>query len=157
MLSACFVAVTLSGRDLEIQSGNNSWTTLEISSSDLVDNKAGQNLNSSYSSSTNQLIMSIVNSGNDDQYSVGVVISSTLPNGMKISVLRTGDGSGTGTIAGGDSSAIDVGTSERQLFYGTRDRSSVPVQVILSGVSLGASPDQYIRYLTFTVHEGLIE
>lgn len=146
---------SLFSQEIMLQASYNSWTSLSIDSSDLISSTVGKNLTSSYSSAANQLLLTIYNSDVNTVYTVSVSISSALPDNMKISVLRTGIGANypipQGTITGGDTVAIEATTSGQTFFTGKRNRTDIPVQVIISGVSLDADPNTYLRQLTFSI------
>lgn len=72
------------------------------------------------------------------------------PSGVTLSVRRTGDGSGPGSVWGG-TSYVTVDGSERTLFSGLGDRSNVQLQLRLQGRSIDQSPDVYASTLTYSV------
>lgn len=133
--------------DIDLTPGNNSWTTLVVGSSDLV--SVGQNLTSSYSSSDGVLRINISNTAGAG-YQVYAKLNSSLPNGMGISVLRVSDGTGGGSITGGDT-PLALTTVDAAFFSGVNDRTDIQLRITITGVSLDAPPAVYTRYITFTV------
>jgi len=67
-----------------------------------------------------------------------------------LSVQRKGDGSGAGSISNG-TSYTTVGTSDVYFFEGTGDKTDIPVQYEISGMSISMPPGTYSTTLTFTV------
>lgn len=149
------IAQALSAQEILLQASYDSWTTLTIDNSDLISATIGKNLNTTYSSAVNQLLLTIFNSDVNTVYTVTVSISTALPDNMKISVLRTGIGANyptpQGTITGGDTVAIEATTAGQAFFTGKRNRTDIPVQVIISGVTLDADPTTYLRNITFSI------
>lgn len=144
----------LTGQDIMLQNSYNSWTSLSISSADLVSAAPGKNLVTTYNSNADQLLPTIYNSDNNTTYTITVAISMVLPDNTKISVIRTGEGAtfpAQGVITCGDTVPIEATTSGQTFFTGRRNLTDIPVRVITSGVSLDADPMQYIRDLTFSI------
>lgn len=113
---------------------------------------AGSDLTSSYQSISDQLLLAISNtSGNDDNWRVDVRRSDTNWHAsFVISVKRTGDGIGGGSIAGG-SAYQSAGVSDAAFFSGAGDRDGIPIQLQISGVSVQIPPDTYSTAIIFTV------
>ena len=126
------------------------WS-LTIDADDLIGG-AGSELNSTYESTANQTLIAISNTaGNDDNWRVDVRrADTTWHNDFTLSVKRTGDGSGGGSVSGG-SAYQAVGTTDSAFFSGSGDRSDVPIQLKLSGVSLQIPPDTYLTAITYRV------
>jgi hypothetical protein len=69
---------------------------------------------------------------------------------LTIWVKRTSDGSGSGTIAGGEA-FVEVGATDVEIFSGTEARSNISLQFKLTGLTCDASPDTYTSSIIFTV------
>ncbi len=112
----------------------------------------GSVLEDVYESPTDQVSISIADSlDNADAWRVDVRRLDTVwDGGVTVSVKRTSDGSGGGTISGG-SNYVDVTGVDKVFFSGTGDRDSVDVQLRLSGISVDVSPDSYSSTVTYTV------
>jgi hypothetical protein len=65
-------------------------------------------------------------------------------------VKRSSDGSGSGTIAGGEV-FVELGATDVEIFSGSGARSSISLQFRLTGLTCGASPDTYTSSIIFTV------
>jgi len=126
------------------------WS-LTIDADDLVAG-AGSDLVSTYESNADQAVIVISNTtGNEDNWRVDVKRSDTTwHNDFVLSVRRTGDGTGGGAITGG-SGYQAVGTADSAFFSGAGDRSNIPIQLQLSGVSLQVAPNTYSTTITYTV------
>ena len=69
---------------------------------------------------------------------------------VSLFVKRTSAGSGSGSIAGGDS-FVEVTGSDVEIFNGSEARSNVALQFKLTGLSVGVSPASYLSSIVFTV------
>jgi hypothetical protein len=127
-----------------------SWA-LTIDASNLTGG-AGTDLIDTYESASNQVTVTISGTtGDSDNWRVDVKrTDSTWHNDFTLSVKRTGDGAGGGSISGGTAYQA-VGTSDSAFFSGAGDRSDVPVQLELSGVSVQVAPNTYSTSVTYTV------
>lgn len=127
------------------------WTNLVIDSS-YLQGGAGTDLQGSYTSGVGATTISITGTSGEWQVQVRKVEegSNLWPNGVSLSVRRTGEGSGGGTITGGDS-YISVTRRDVVFFEGTGDKTAIPVQYKISGMSVSVPPDTYSTTLTFTV------
>ncbi len=131
--------------------GTGSWAP-SVDASNLTGG-AGTNLAPSYESAADQITLDITNASPSLGWRVDVQRVDTLwPSGLVLSVRRTGDGAGLGSIAGG-ASYQTVSPSSSAFFSGLLDCPSVPVQIKLSGVSVAILPGAYATTLTFTVVE----
>jgi hypothetical protein len=129
--------------------GTGSWSP-SVNASNLTGGP-GTNLASTYASAADQITLDITNSPTSYGYRVDVQRTDIAWNGnLVLSVQRTGDGAGTGTIAGG-LSYQQVDTTSSAFFTGLLDRTGVPIQLQLSGVSVAIPPGTYSTTLTFTV------
>ncbi len=131
--------------------GTGTWAPL-VDASDLTGG-AGTNLAASYASAADQLSLDLFNAPAGNGWRVDVQRTDVHWHGdLVLSVRRTGDGTGVGTITGGDSYQ-PVDPSSSAFFSGFLDRLGVPLQISLSGVSVAIPPDTYSTSLTFTVVE----
>jgi hypothetical protein len=69
---------------------------------------------------------------------------------LSLYVIRTSDGSGSGSVSGG-LSYLEVSTVETEFITGTEDRTGLDVKYRLTGMSVGISPSTYSTSVTFTV------
>lgn len=127
-----------------------SWA-LTIDASNLTGG-AGTDLTDTHESASHQVTVTIsTTTGNDDNWRVDVKRTDTTWHGdFTLSVKRTGDGTGGGTITGGAAYQA-VATTDNAFFSGAGDRSDIPVQLRLSGVSVQVPPDTYSTTATYTV------
>lgn len=127
-----------------------SWT-LAIGAGDLVTGP-GSDLNGTYASAAAQVTIDIVNvPGPDGQWRVDVRRSDAAWHAdLVLWARRTGDGAGTGSIAGG-TVYQPVGTTDAESFSGGRDRTGISVQFQLTGVSVGVPPATYTTTVIYTV------
>jgi hypothetical protein len=70
--------------------------------------------------------------------------------GVALYVKRTGDGTGGGSILGGDSYQ-EVTTSDVSFFSGAGDRTAVNIQLKVTGASLSMLPNIYSTSIIYTV------
>ncbi len=120
---------------------------LTIDSSDLQAGP-GSDLNPSYSSAVDQVILDIIAAGN---WGVDVNKSdSNWHSNLHLNVKRTSDGTGAGTISGGSAYQEITGTNQ-SLFSGSLDRNTINIQLQLTGVSITVPPDNYSTTVTYTV------
>ena len=70
-----------------------------------------------------------------------------------LEVIRTSDGTGRGTISGGNTSYQEVTDAYKSFFSGLGDRRGVHVRLELSGVSVQVPPDTYTTTVYYTVVE----
>ena len=69
-----------------------------------------------------------------------------------LSVQRTGNGTGAGSISGG-TSYQEVTSTDIEFFSGDKNRKDIPVQLRLSGMSVDVAPDTYTTTVYYTVLE----
>jgi hypothetical protein len=72
------------------------------------------------------------------------------PAGVRLYVRRNGDGTGTGTITGG-TSYQEVTTVNTELFRGTLARKDIPMQFMVTGVSVSGGAGSFSTTVTYTV------
>lgn len=112
---------------------------------------AGSDIGSPIESGSHQATLDISNTAGAP-WTIGVERSgSGLPPGVTLAVRRTSDGSGEGSIAGGQV-YLTVGSGEQSLFYGSGDRSGVGLQLRLEGVSVENGPGAYDTTLTYRIY-----
>ena len=94
---------------------------------------AGSDIVDWFYSAVNEKTLDIRNP--DNNWRVDISRSDTTwHTGLRIEVLRTGDGTGSGTLTGGDDDYTEITTSATPLFYGTNgDARTVPLQFRLRG------------------------
>jgi hypothetical protein len=151
----CFVVLVAiafscgAGQALDIN-GSGSWSP-SVDSSDLTGG-AGTDLLGAYESPADQVLLTLSGaSGPSDNWRVDVKRTDISWHGdLVLWVSRTGDGTGSGAISGG-TGYQQVGASDTAFFAGSGDRVGVPVQVKLSGVSVGIAAGTYSTNLVFTV------
>jgi hypothetical protein len=120
-----------------------------IDASDLVAG-AGSALNSTYSSASNATRLDVTGTGGG-AYTVTVRMApGTWDGSFSLSVRRTTNGTGTGTITGG-TTYIQLTTVDQVLFTGTGNRSNVRVQYQLTGMSVAVPPATYSSSVIFTI------
>ncbi len=122
-----------------------------IDASDLIGG-AGSDLTSTYESASAQTSITITNTQNNvDDWRVDVRRADTTWHGnFTLSVQRTGDGTGGGSISGGVSYQA-VGTTDASFFSGAGDRTGITVQLKLDGMSVQVPINTYSTTVTFTV------
>jgi len=113
---------------------------------------AGSDLISSYESAADAGDLTISGTGGTgDVWRVDVRRTDTTWHGdFTLSIKRTGAGSGGGSIDGGTAYQA-VGTANAELFSGAGDRSGIPVQFRLEGMSVQVPPNTYSTTVTLTV------
>ncbi|MFZ5478848.1 MAG: hypothetical protein ACOZNI_18895 [Myxococcota bacterium] len=127
-----------------------SWSTV-VDASDLTAGP-GSALQTTHESGANEVIADVtLSAGASDAWRVDVRrLDVSWPAGARVWVRRTGAGSGSGSISGG-STWLEVTSVDTPLFAGAGDRTSVPLQVRVTGVSLSMPPDSYVSSLLYTV------
>ena len=128
-----------------------SWNSVVINQANLSAG-AGSDLFPYVESSSNQGLMSISNTGGlGDNWRVDVRRSDSVwDTAVAISVLRSGDGSGPGSLFGG-TGYVTIGTTDSTFFSGAGDCADIPLQFKLNGLSIDVAPNTYSTTLTFTV------
>lgn len=113
----------------------------------------GSNLVSQYSGPDDSIILSVGDTlGNGDGWQIEVRREDLLWHGsLDVRLLRTGAGSGGGSISGGDSLSLTLTASDQFFFEGTGDRTDIPVRIELEGVSVLVPADTYTGNITFTL------
>lgn len=136
-----------------------SWS-VTIDETDLVAG-AGSDLNSTYTSETNQITVNIdkIVYGNfwdwlvNYNWRVDVRRSDiNWDSNFRLYVRRTGNGFGFGSISGG-TSFQEVTLVDQTFFSGSRRRYYIYLQLQLENVSINISPDTYSTTVIYTVTE----
>lgn len=111
--------------------GSGSFTDTVDANDLTVANAAGNNLNSSYESSTTAAVVSVSNCKNkNDTWRVDVRRSDTnWSTGLHLYIQRTADGTGPGTITGGTPYGAEIGTTDAPFFSGEGDRANIYLQI----------------------------
>lgn len=126
-----------------------SWTE-SIDAVDLIAG-AGSDLTDSYESASNAIEVNITSSGTSWQMDIRKV-DGNWHGDFVLYARRTADGTGVGTISGGDAYQQITGV-DNLFFSGTKGRTGVNVQLKLSGVSIQVPPDTYITTVYYTITE----
>ena len=127
-----------------------SWM-LTISTGDLQGG-AGSDLNPTYESATDQIIIDI-GSGKNDYWRVDVSkIDFNWDSQMLLSVKRTSDGSGGGFISGGTNYLLITDT-DQEFFNGFKKIDDIAIQLQLDGISLEIPEDTYSTTVYYTIYK----
>lgn len=128
-----------------------SWS-LTIGSGDVVSGPGGD-LTPLYTSSADAVTIDVTDTiDNADTWQIQVHKDDLLWHGaMNLSMLRTSDGTGTGSITDGDSLFLDLTSLDQYFFEGAGDRSGIDLQLRLSGVSVLIPADSYSTTIYLTV------
>lgn len=127
------------------------WS-LVIDSGDVIAG-AGGDLTSQYLSNADAITINVADAIDDsDNWQIQVRKEDTLWHAaLTLSILRTSDGAGTGTISGGNSLFLDLTAVDQFFFDGAGNRSIVDLQLRLSGVSVLIPSDNYSTVIYYTV------
>ena len=134
--------------DITLAGGN--WVVPTIDAADLQSG-AGSDLVDTYENTAGVInISDITTPGN---YRVDVSKADTTWHAnFQLSVKRTGDGSGAGSISNG-TTYQQITDTDASFFTGDLDRTTIPLQLQLAGVSVSISPDTYITTVNYTIVE----
>lgn len=133
------------GSDLTAVGG---WSRT-VNSGDLAAG-AGSNLLAAYESAAGASTVDISNTGGAG-WRVDIRRSDgNWDSHFTLSVRRTSDGAGAGSVSGGDAYQA-VGTNDTTLFTGVANRSGVDLQYRLSGMSVSVPPGSYTTTVILTV------
>jgi hypothetical protein len=149
LLAGLFLSAARSGRAMDIVALG-SWSET-IDTGDLVGG-AGGTLTSTYESSLDQVSMGIQNTAAvDDSWRVDVRrLDINWLTDCTLSLRRSSDGTGSGSISGGTSYQV-VGTTDAALFSGAGDRDGIDLQLKLEGLSIQVTPDTYSTTVIYTL------
>ncbi len=114
---------------------------------------AGSNFNPEHSSPVDAVLITVTGMLSDtDAWQILVRKENTLwQGGLGLSVLRTAAGTGTGTINGGNVLPLVLTATDQVFFEGAGNRSAIPIQLRLDGVSVLIPVDTYAATLVFTI------
>ena len=126
-----------------------SWSET-INASDLQAG-AGSDLISTYESAADAGSIDITETSGNWAVDVKKVDTNWHSN-LHLHIKRTSDGSGSGSISGGVSYQ-EVTDIDQSFFSGDGDRSSVNVQLKLTGISIQVAPDTYTATVYYTVYD----
>jgi hypothetical protein len=106
-----------------------------------------------HQSGTDAVLITVADtSGNADAWQIQVHKEDALwHNSLALGVLRTGSGSGSGSIGGGDILSLTLNAGSQVFFEGAGDRTNIPVRLILSGVSVLVPADSYSTTIHLTI------
>lgn len=111
---------------------------------------AGSDLVETYESAEASALLAISNTGGA-VWRVDVRRTDTTWHGnFALLLRRTGDGMGGGPISGGAAYQA-IGETNAEFFSGTGDRTNIPVQFELAGMSVQIPPNTYVTTITYTV------
>lgn len=139
------LAITAPGAEI---SSIGSWTKT-VDANDLIAG-AGSEVASQYESMSGTTSLDIVNTAGGSWRILARRSDGTWHPSFTLTVRRTSDGSGSGSILGG-ASYVEITTLDTEIFTGTGDRSGVGLQFRLTGMSKSVSPYTYSSGIIFTV------
>ena len=131
-----------------------SWS-VPVTASDLVAG-AGTGLVSSKDSASTEVVLEVtLTSGSTDRWRIDLRRANSVWDGdVHVWVRRTGSGSGTGSVTDG-LSWTEVRSTDTTFFEGEGDRSGLPIQIRVTGISLSITPDAYLTSLQYTLVDTL--
>lgn len=107
-----------------------------------------------YKSDSDTTMINVINSTNSDTWGISVNVSYGVdwPNGVTLSIRATSKGEGAGNFYSYHSAYMPVTATSNTIFFESQgDRTAIPVQYKLSGISVSVPPGTYNATLTFTV------
>lgn len=113
---------------------------------------AGSDFPSSFTSASNAIVADITGTVDQfDDWAVDIHYTDvSWDSSLSLSVVRTTDGTGLGTISGG-APVMEITDTSARFFQGTGDRSSIHIQLILEGASVTLGENTFSVQLTFTL------
>jgi len=125
------------------------WSTT-IDSDDLISG-AGSDLNPTYESPSDQVLVDITNTmGGGDSWRVDVHKSDVVWNSdITVYAHRTSNGTG-GSVSGG-TSYLQITVSDQTFFTGTDDVADIGLQYKIDGISIDINPNTYTTTIVYTV------
>ena len=113
---------------------------------------AGSDLPSSYESTSGEMAAAVFNTtGADDAWRVDISGTGTSwPAALHLFARRTGDGLGAGAIQDG-TGYQELSAISASFFSGAGDRTDIPLQLKLTGVSIQIAPGEYRATVMCTV------
>ena len=149
-LTVPFLLFLTKAKSIDI-SATGGWSEI-VNETDLASG-AGSDLVATYESSVNATSMSISNTlDENDNWRLDVrrVDSGGWHGNFTLSVRRTSDGNGPGSVSGG-LSYIEITTMDSQFFSGAGNRAAIDLQYQLTGMSVSVSPSNYSTTIVFTI------
>lgn len=133
---------------LNIVPGN--WS-LSVTGADLMAGP-GSNLRPTYEDTDSPSYLNIIGtSGAEDSWRIDVKRVDLLWNpNTSLSVKRVSDGTGLGSLMGGESYQ-QIENTDSIFLSGTADRSNIRLQMEFGGMSLQVPPDTYSTTIVYTV------
>lgn len=142
-VAAIFLVTAAYAQDITATGG---WTET-IDTADLVSG-AGSDLTDTHESGSGATTIGLTHDGG---WRVDVKrTDSVWHTDFTLYTQRTSEGSGSGSISGGDAYQ-EITTTDGEFFTGSLDRSDITIQYRLTGMSVGAQPATYSTTVTFTV------
>ena len=113
---------------------------------------AGSDIASDYVSAANAVLMDITGTiVVAEPWYITVNKSDVEWDGsLHLSMQRSSDGTGTGTISGG-TAWLELTATAQSFFQGTEDRASIQIQLMLSGVSVTLGSKVYTTQVVLTL------
>jgi hypothetical protein len=109
----------------------------------------GSNLTATYTSATNQVTMAVTTTLVNWRVDVRRIDTIWHAN-LTLEIRRTGTGSGTGTVSGG-TTYLTITTTNQAFVTGSGNRSGIPLQEQLGGVSVSIPAQTYTTTIQYTV------
>jgi hypothetical protein len=112
----------------------------------------GTNLTNTFTSAQNTNLITITGATSKrDNWQINIKrINTTWVGSLLVFAQRTSNGTGTGTISGGQA-YIQVTTTDTTFFTGAGNRNGIQIQLQLTGASLTVPPNQYSTTIQYTV------
>lgn len=140
-------AVSAAALSFEVSGG---WP-LTLNASSLA-GTAGSDFISTHTSASNAVIIDIADAV--DQFEIWYIdihkVEGTWDDSLAISAIRTTDGTGLGTIAGG-TVLTEITDTTTRFFEGAGNRSSIHIQLVLDGASVTLGAGGYSLQVVFTL------
>jgi hypothetical protein len=112
----------------------------------------GTDLTNTFTSAQNTTLITITGTTSKrDNWQINIKrINTTWAGSLLVFAQRTSNGTGTGTISGGQA-YIQVTTNDTTFFTGAGNRNGVQIQLQLTGASLTVPPNQYSTTIQYTI------
>jgi len=152
LLASALAALFLFPANYNITGTGAAWTVSVGSYADLIGG-AGTNLKDAVESGTAQYVINIGGGPGSKTWQVDVRRDNTSWNGaLTLSVKRTSDGTGPGTIAGGTNYIpIPVDPSYSVFFTGQETRDGINLQYQISGLTVTLGVHAFSTTVTYTI------
>lgn len=114
---------------------------------------AGSDFIADHSNADNAILVTVVDTtGDTDAWQIQVRQTDVLWHGsLDLALLRTGTGSGTGSVSGGNLLPVTLTAVDQVFFEGEGNMTDIPLRMDLSGVSVLIPVDTYSATLNFTI------